>query len=187
MWPTFPTQRTEEPKPLDGLKNMHAVVKENVVKPVMPFVNWFDKPKKTRVSLTLADAVDHSFGFEQLGDEVRMSMMLNFQSKIDFEMLASFLVKRKKKNLLFELLSSPSLKRRWRVVAVVSSFKVCFRMDELALAMQIWFKNTAIMKQQAQKVIEPIVSSFLQSTNLNAYKTYFLNLVFSRFTYAQID
>ena len=98
-------------------------------------------------------------------------------------MLASLLVKRKKKDLLFELLSSPSLKRRWRAVAVVGSFKVCFRMDELALAMQIWFKNTAIMKQQAQKVIVPIVSSFVQSTTLNAYKCYFLSLIFNRFSY----
>ena len=49
---------------MDGLKSMNTVVKENVVKPIMPFTNWFDKPKKTRVSLTLADAVDHSFEFE---------------------------------------------------------------------------------------------------------------------------
>lgn len=54
-----------------------------------------------RVSLSLADAVNHSFEMgdgqeEEINDAARIRLMLQFQNNIDFEELSSLLIKRKK-------------------------------------------------------------------------------------------
>lgn len=82
-----------------------------------------------RLSLTLADAVDHSFKFVEIDDEIRLKMMISFQAKIDYDSLTAICIKHKKSELFFTFLRNSSLRRKFRKAAVVAGFRESVKRD----------------------------------------------------------
>lgn len=76
-----------------------------------------------RVSLSLADAVAHSFEMSDehtgVNDSARIRLMVQFQNNIDYEELSSLLIKRKKSDLLFAFIARHDLRKRNRKRAVI--------------------------------------------------------------------
>lgn len=101
----------------------------------------------TRSTLSLTGVVDYSFfAGVFVSDDMRFRMIGHLQASLDFEELASVLIRHKRPDLLFALISRPGLlRKRNQNKLAIGAFKASVGVNEYALALQIWNLETNVI------------------------------------------
>ena len=102
------------------------------------------------MSLALHDIVDHCYQLRLQGnlveDDKIVNIILQLQGKIDFEELASLMIKRKQIELYLGVLGMKKLKTENTRKALIASLKESTRLNAFNFTFQLWDKYQQILK-----------------------------------------
>ena len=101
-----------------------------------------ENSKVMRVSLTLANAIDHTYEMDNqyVNDQFRVRMIVYLQNSLDFQSLTNHLIRRKKFELMFRLFQLKELKKKNKKKAIIVAFNQSLVADELAQSLTIWVR-----------------------------------------------
>ena len=134
----------------------------------------------SRTSLALHSIVDFCYQLRKQGsvvnDDKILQIIIQLQHAMDYEELASVMIKRKQTEFFLGILGMKKLKSGNTKKALIASLKESARLSEFNFTYQLWEKYSHIMKEKScfEDVKRIIVTSFVKSPQFLEVKTYLL-------------
>ena len=125
----------------------------------------------------------------ELDESQLLRLMLYLQRHMDYDNLATILLRLKREDVLFAFFYRRELAQPNKRRAIVDTFKECLRMDDLAVALQIWKKWEELLTtgEYFDTIAKACVSAFGKSPDFLEPKTYFVMQLLHLFRYEHID
>jgi hypothetical protein len=103
--------------------------------------------------------------------------------------LAEVLIRDKQKALLYGIFEGKCLELKIRRKAILATFKVCFQMHELSMAIKIWHLYGFVLQagNAIEQVMQAVVNSFESSPIFLEPKIFILMELFYKLQYEHID